>query len=193
MECLDKFVSLLNERLVETEQQLRTAKAFLPQLRAMHTVEDRPQVRFYEGLDGLKEVYEDTLTSTEPIVAYAAIDEMHTTLKEYFPLYYKRRAQKGISIRGIVPKTALALERATHNEEEAREIAFVPPEKFGFSPEIDIYDNKVMIASWKEKLGVIIQSAEIADAMKKIFELAWAEAKRLDVREKATETKTMLA
>jgi len=37
-----------------------------------------------------------------------------------------------------------------------------------------------MIASWREKLGVIIESAEIADAMKKIFELAWAEAKRLD-------------
>ncbi|MCR4311594.1 MAG: hypothetical protein NUV54_03465, partial [Candidatus Taylorbacteria bacterium] len=58
--------------------------------------------------------------------------------------------------------------------------AFVPPEKYYFSPEINIYDNKVMIASWKEKLGVIIESAEIADAMKKIYELAWTEAKRLD-------------
>ena len=37
-----------------------------------------------------------------------------------------------------------------------------------------------MIASWRGKLGIIIESAEIADAMKKIFELAWAEAKRLD-------------
>ena len=53
-------------------------------------------------------------------------------------------------------------------------------EKFAFYPEINVYDNKVMIASWREKLGIIIESAEIADAMKKIFELAWAEAKRLD-------------
>ena len=37
-----------------------------------------------------------------------------------------------------------------------------------------------MIASWREKLGVMIESAEIADAMKKIYELAWAEAERLD-------------
>ena len=37
-----------------------------------------------------------------------------------------------------------------------------------------------MIASWKEKLGIIIESTEIADSMKKIYELAWAEAKRLD-------------
>ncbi len=33
---------------------------------------------------------------------------------------------------------------------------------------------------FEEKLGVIIESAEIADAMKKIYELAWAEAKRKD-------------
>jgi len=37
-----------------------------------------------------------------------------------------------------------------------------------------------MIASWCEKLGIIIESSEIADAMKKIYELAWAEAKRLE-------------
>ena len=37
-----------------------------------------------------------------------------------------------------------------------------------------------MIASWKEKLGIVIESHEIADAMKKVFELSWAEAKRLD-------------
>jgi hypothetical protein len=53
----------------------------------------------------------------------------------------------------------------------------VPADKYYFSPEIDIYDNKVMIASWREKLGIIIESHEIADAMKKIFELAWIGAR----------------
>ena len=56
----------------------------------------------------------------------------------------------------------------------------VHPEAQNHTPEINIYDNKVMIASWREKLGIIIESSEIADAMKKIYELAWAEAKRLD-------------
>jgi hypothetical protein len=43
-----------------------------------------------------------------------------------------------------------------------------------------MYDNKIMIASWKEKLGIIIESAEITDAMKKIFELALIGAKTLE-------------
>jgi hypothetical protein len=72
------------------------------------------------------------------------------------------------------------IERARHDKEEARESALVPIDKYYFSPEINIYDNKVMIASWKEKLGIIIESREIAEAMKTVFELAWAEAKRLD-------------
>jgi sugar-specific transcriptional regulator TrmB len=181
-ESPEKLVALLDERLVETQKQLQVAKEFLPQLKAMHTVADRPQVRFYEGIEGLKEVYEDTLTSSEPIRAYANIDDMHKTLPGYFPEYYKRRAGRGIAIRGIVPETKTSLAQAEFNAEEKREIAFVPPDKYNFSPEINIYDNKVMVASWREKLGIIIESGEISDAMKKIFELAWAEAKRLDAQ-----------
>jgi F420-0:gamma-glutamyl ligase len=45
---------------------------------------------------------------------------------------------------------------------------------FGIEP------NLVMIASWKEKLGIIIESHEISDAMKKIFELAWIGAQSLN-------------
>lgn len=126
------------------------------------------------------EVYEDTLTSHEPIRAYATVDDMHRALPNYFPEYYKRRAGKGVAIRAIIPATKIGEERASKDKEEMRETALIPHDKYYFSPEINIYDNKVMIASWREKLGIIIESAEIADAMKKIYELSWAEAKRLD-------------
>ncbi|MBI5220486.1 MAG: hypothetical protein HY978_01455 [Candidatus Liptonbacteria bacterium] len=179
-ESPDKITEVLERRLHAAQEQTKLAKQLIPQLKPLQLAGERPRVRFYEGREGLIEVYEDTLTSHEPIRAYATIDDMHRALPNYFPKYYARRAAKGISIRGIVPKTPIALERTAHNAEEKREVAFVPPDKYYFSPEIDIYDNKVMIASWREKLGIIIESAEIADAMKKIYELAWAEAKRLD-------------
>ena len=50
----------------------------------------------------------------------------------------------------------------------------------GFSPEINIYDNKIIFMSWQEKFSLIIESQELADAFKKIFDLSWQEAKRLD-------------
>lgn len=179
-ESPDKIRDILNGRLQKEQESLKLAENLIPQLKSIHNVSGRPQVRFYEGEEGLIQVYEDTLTSHEPIRAYATIEEMHRALPRYFPAYYRRRAGKGIVARGILPKTPGAIERSKHNKEEAREVALIPPDKYYFSPEICIYDNKVMIASWREKLGIIIESAEFTDAMKKIFELAWAEAKRLE-------------
>ncbi len=170
----------LKRKVTETQGHIKKAEELIPELNMLHAMQNRPKIRFYEGTHGLQHAYEDTLTSSEPIRAYATIDDMHKALPDYFPEYYKRRAKKGIAIRGIVPRTEEGLNRKQFNNEEKREIAFVPSDKYYFSPEINIYDNKVMIASWREKLGIIIESAEIADAMKKIYELAWSEAKRLD-------------
>lgn len=187
-ESPDSILTYLEGQLQRTQENLKNAEAFVPELKSMQKADDRPQIRFYEGVEGLKQVYEDTLTSTMPIYAYAAYEDMHDTLGDYFPSYYERRAEKGILARGIVPRTPLTLERAKHNKEEMREIAIIPKEKFDISPDIEIYDNKVMIASWREKLGIIIESAEIAHAMKKIFELAWEEAKRLEHADEARAT-----
>ncbi|MCF7865496.1 MAG: hypothetical protein K9M11_03250 [Candidatus Pacebacteria bacterium] len=164
----------------ETAEHIKKSEEIIPELEVLHALKNRPKIRFYEGKEGLQHVYEDTLTSSEPIRAYATIDDMYKALPNYFPEYYKRRAKKGITIRGIVPKTAAGIDRKKYDKEEKREIAFVPADKYYFSPEINIYDNKVMIASWRENLGIIIESAEIADVMKKMYELAWTEAKRLD-------------
>ncbi len=170
----------LKKQLAETVEHIKKSEEIVPELEVLHALKNRPKIRFYEGTAGMQYAYEDTLTSSEPIRAYATIDDMYEALPKYFPEYYKRRAAKGISIRGIVPKTADGIERKKFDKEEMREIAFVPADKYYFSPEINIYDNKIMIASWREKLGIIIESEEIADAMKKMYELAWAEAKRLD-------------
>ena len=155
-------------------------ESLVPQLKSIHNVKNRPKVMFYEGKEGLEKVYEDTLTSREQIRAFATYDDMQMALPGYFPKYFYRRAEKGIPIRAIFPYTKAGVDLSGYDEEQKRETAMVPSDKYYFSPEINIYDDKVMIASWKEKLGIIIESHEIADAMKKIFELSWAEAKRLD-------------
>lgn len=178
-ESPDKIIFLLQKKLKADQEKIKKAQQLIPQLKSIHNISERPKIRFYEDKEGLIQVYEDTLTSQETIRAFANVDDMHKTLPDYFPSYYKRRAKKKIKIKAIIPNTKIAQERVKYDKEEARETALIPADKFYFSPEINIYDNKVMIASWREKLGIIIESAEIADAMKKIYELAWSEAKRL--------------
>lgn len=178
-ESPQNITSYLKKKIREDQQLLKKAEKVIPELTSIHKLGDRPRVRFYEGKQGLEQVYEDTLTSSESIRAYAAVDDMHKALPDYFPKYYRRRTRKGIKIRAVIPATESGRERAAQDKTENRESALVPPDTFYFTPEINIYDNKVMIASWREQLGIIIESAEIADAMKKVFELSWQEAKRL--------------
>jgi len=176
-ETLKKYIE---KEIEERKENLTTLDTLLPELKLIHNTNSRPKVMFYEGTAGLQEVFDDTLTARGPIVAFANYETAHPVLPQYFANYYKRRSTAKISARGIVLDTPMATERKAQNKEEMRDLALIPKEKFMFSPGIEIYDNKVMIASWKEKLGIIIESGEIAEAMKKIFELAWAEARRLD-------------
>ncbi|MCM2338913.1 MAG: hypothetical protein NDI62_00425 [Burkholderiales bacterium] len=179
-ESPDQIEKMLLKKIENDQSCINEARKIIPELKSIHNMTDRPKVLFYEGKEGLQKVYEDTLTSTEEILAYASVEDVESTLPNYFPEYYKRRARKGIKIRAIFPESKEARNRADLDKEEIRESLLVPSEEFGFHPEINIYNNKIMIASWREKLGIIIESAEIADAMKKIYELAWKEAERLD-------------
>lgn len=179
-ESPDMIIEMLKQEVRFFQEQLKNAETLVPQLKSIHNIGNRPKVKFYEGKEGLKEVYENTLTSSEEIRAFATLDDMYKALPGYFPDYFKRRAKKNIPIKAIVPATQAAFERMGYNKEEMRTAALIPVSKFRFSPEINVYDNKIMIASWRENLGIIIESEEIADAIKKIFELAWQEAKRLD-------------
>ncbi|NTW30813.1 MAG: hypothetical protein HGA33_06030 [Candidatus Moranbacteria bacterium] len=179
-ESPDRIENFILNELDRRQRELDSAREVIPVLKSMHNVAGRPKVRFYEGTDGLRQVYEDTLTSREPIRAYASVDDVHKALPNYFPEYYRRRADKSIPIRAIFTDSPEGRDLSEHDEEELRQSAFVSADTYGFHPEINIYDNKIMIASWREKLGIIIESGEIADAMKKIFELAWIAAKGME-------------
>src|SRR3989338_6958761 len=60
-ESPDRIERLLKDQLAEKQKQLEHASKLIPQLKSSHKIEDRPQVRFYEGKQGLIDVYEDTL------------------------------------------------------------------------------------------------------------------------------------
>ena len=179
-ESPERIILYLENQQAAAGKRLHEAKELVPQLKTLHNLQQRPKIRFYEGEDGLKEVYEDTLTSSEDLRSLAQVDQAETTLKGYFPKYYQRRAGKGINIRAIFPDSPGARHLKKKDISEHRESLIIPTNDFDLKPEINVYDNKVMIASWSEKLGIIIESQEITNAIKQLFELAWVEAKRLD-------------
>lgn len=146
----------------------------LPDLRLLHNKgEKRPKVKFYNGIEGLKSMYWESLESKGSIVGYGSIDDMWVLSADFITDYVKERIKRKIPIRGIVPATAQSREYIKLNPKEMRELCLVPKDRFPFTNEINIYNNKVAIFSFREKVGVIIESEDIAHTQKAIFELAW--------------------
>lgn len=162
------------EKAKMIEKQKKKVEELLPQLISLQNIYSaKPKVQFFEGEKGMREAYEDTLNSKEIILAYANVQTMHEALPNFFPEYYKRRAQKKIFIRGIFPRNKLSIKRAKHNQEEMRDVRYLPQDSMTFSPEVNIYNNKILVASWKEKMAIIIESKELADLMKLVYGLLW--------------------
>lgn len=180
-ESKDNIIRALKFRRLRMEEeidaQIGLLESYGEELSARHWAKSRPKITFYEGVKGLEKVYEDTLTAKTGLMSWAATDEMIDAMPDYFRTYFKRRTAKGIPMRSIHPDTPSAREIVGRNEQELRESALVPADRYHWTPEIQIYNNKINIASWKEKLGIIIESEEIADAMRTIFDMAFEEAK----------------
>jgi len=176
----EAILNLLEKRAAEHNDRLQQMKAAMPQLKALYSEKgSKPRVRFFEGKEGIETAYEDTLSSHEGLRAYASVNDIEGLMPHYFPKYYQRRKDKGIHMRAIFPDTPEARILCKRNKVDDREVVLVPVEQFNFSPEINIYDNKVIIISPPEQFAVIIESKEIAEAQKRIFELAWEGAKVL--------------
>lgn len=173
-----KFKKLRTEE--DIDNQLKLLEDYGEELSARHWATNRPRITFYEGISGLEKVYEDTLTAKDGLQSWASTDDMLAAMPDYFKTYFARRAKKGIHMRSIHPDTPAARKITSRNAEELRESALVPSEKFHWTPEIQVYGNKVNIASWKEKLGIIIESQEIADALKVIFDLSYEAAEKYE-------------
>ena len=174
------LVAYLDAKASNQKKLAEDAKEILPELTSIYNVGDRPKISFYEGLAGLEHVYEDTLTSNGDIYSTSTYEEMHGALPKYFSTYYERRAKKKIFIHTFVADTPLARERKANDKLEHRDTSLIPKDQFPVPTDIEIYNDKVMLASWKEKLGIIIESKEIATTLRSVLKLALTEAKRHD-------------
>ncbi len=147
-----------------------------------NTQTKKPKIRFYEGIEGIKLVLNETLDipAGEEILAYSSAESIHQYLgDEYVSYYLSMRIKKRIRQRAIAEDSEEAREHQKNDIQELRKTRLINQELFPFSNEINIFKNKICIISYKDLLGIIIESTEIAKTQKSIFELAWLGASKI--------------
>lgn len=171
------------ERLaVEARKNADALQRSLPELRGLQGAKFRqPHVRFFEGWEGVRRVYEETLTAKSEILNFAN----SAVVREFWPTYDEdyvaERVKRGIHLCGIAPDDEAGKRVHGEDRKKKREIRLVPARDFDFTNEINIYDSKVAICSFASSpsmFGVIIESGEVAETQRQIFEMAWRYAGR---------------
>jgi sugar-specific transcriptional regulator TrmB len=171
-----KYFTATDPEIVVNEFRKRTSdlQKALPDLKRLHGDTIHPRVRYFEGLEGIKSIYADTLTSKTEILNYGNSQEIRSQWPTYDEDYVKKRAELGIRLRGVAIDDEFGRWVKDKDEENLREIRLISKEQFNFTNEINIYDDKVAIISFKDELiGMIIESHEIAHTQRAIFKMIW--------------------
>lgn len=160
----------------EQKSKVASIERLIPQLLAIqNNVRNKPRVMFFEGIEGIKEIYQMTLRDKQIIYAWEDLDKTLEVLPPSFVKSYPaERAANKIPARCIDRDTPSAREwTAKNNVRLARESRFIESEEFG--TEINVFGNKVAFFRWDKQspFGVVIEDPGIATAVRVAWQELW--------------------
>ena len=164
----------------QQEQKFKSLKkqlsGFLPELKSIYNVpKDKPTIRFYEGLEGLRAMREHYLRrpNTTLYAIYSRDNYLKVFSEEERQAYLAKRLKKKIGVKAIVTSGG----DQPSGKNYLSERRYLPVNKFYFTSDMTILENSIGLASLKGRLsGVIIESQEIASSLRSFFDLAWEAA-----------------
>lgn len=149
--------------------------SILPDLLSLHNTSHRPRVRFYEGADGIRTVFEDTLRSkAKTLSAILSIQDIDTIAgAKWFTNYTKRRVKSGRQLNVIRSNETEVEDKYPSSKSENREVHYAHPGMV-FNLSIYLYDNKVaFFGTAKEPYAMLIESEDLHQTLFNLFEVLW--------------------
>lgn len=162
------------DELDKRKEQLE--KAMPSFLAAFSLLDKKPDIRYFEGEEGVKEIYKDILKNpnSEMLAWYSNGYKEFFDESFFFDFFIPQRKKNKIWLRVIYPEDESMRQLSVHNVEQLRKSKFINNNKFNIECEICLYGkNKIGIISYKDRLGVIIASQSIFNTIKSIFEVMW--------------------
>lgn len=167
--ALEALAEKRRKILVRNEQEVKSGLSSLIDM--FYTTTEMPGARTLQGIEGIKEVYADTLKTKQDIYFIRTIaDEIDLGL-DYLNNYRKKRAELGINTYALTPATKTAKERMNSGEDKKMLLhrTLIPNGEYTAPVEVDIYSSKVAFISFGEtQMATIIDSPPIAEAMRQL-------------------------
>lgn len=152
----------------------------MPEFLALaETFGNKPKVQFFEGLEGVKKMYEDLLSSDTEIRSFLGIEHTNKELLHYlYRDFLVRRIKNDIFAKVILSDTGENKKYAGIDEKAKKESILISNPTFSIEGGIDLYGpNKINIIlfSDNEMSGLTIYSEKLYQTLKSIFDLIWSQ------------------
>ena len=178
-----EFVSFRDEETRRLTQRAELMQDLLPSLYSkVRTQAFTPVVQVLQGDEALRQIYARSLEATRMYAYYRPwVAEEHPDLVKIDDWHTEERIQRKISVQVIVPTTheGLAFARL---EKELKEVMTVPEGEFPVRDVTIITEDRLLLFSAEDRMGVEIRSAFIAENQRAIFSLAWETAKQKSLK-----------
>ncbi len=176
------FIALPPDRFEEKlELQIELIRQALPELTALYRTQTaKPAIQLFESREGMMNVYKEITSSGEKeVLGFFSIEAVPQELFESFEIFIRALKKKKMRLREIVytkDKNHFYIQETKNlpNREIRRTAA---PHKF-FTDNF-IYGNKVALFSFKKRFAVVIESEDVANSFRSLFELAWQSAEKI--------------
>lgn len=167
--------------LIFLKQKENILSQIMPELEALkNTSAKKPAIRIYDGINGIKQVYEDMIKKPGEIMVLAAPRTMIAkTILDYLTSEWRPlRLKSGITMRRININESGEVARDFTRDEfpnKSEVIKYLPANNYPFTVGIYIYRQKVAFVSFAESemTAIMVRSPEINATMKMIFEMYW--------------------
>ena len=134
--------------------------------------EKRPKIRFLEGKDGTKRVFDDVVRSLKKgdvFYRYTSNKDGNEKKDKHLPrIYRKMRDEKKLQREGITNA-----QTAAHKKPSLDRFVKIMPSDFGpFEHNVTeiIYGNKIAFIDYNSETAMVIESKRIADFQRQIFQ-----------------------
>ena len=159
------------------EEQRSTLASMLPELLSVaNALPRKPKVRYYEGVEGIKEVYRDTLRYPgQKMYAWVSDSMIENFDGKFITEYYiPKRLEKKIWAEVIAADTITGKQFQNKDAGALRKTKLFNTETTPLSIEISIYGtDRIGFMSVEDGVGLIVESKPIADTLKSIFKQQW--------------------
>jgi len=175
-----KYVLAKDPRNLEkiVDEQKEAISSLIPELlNFSRNLDQKPQVRYFEGDEGLKEAIRDNVSYPNQELCLIYSEAYAEDFDESFfaEQIVPERLKKNISVRAILPDNPKTRLIEKDNEKALRQTKFIASSFFNLQIEIAVYGNStVSIISFREKFALIITSPIVHSSMKSIFETMWS-------------------